>query len=47
MASRPRSVFEGDIGFEIRGYTDPKFKRKSLGSNDDDLNIDVPNGDLN
>lgn len=44
---RNSRLFDGDIGYEIKGTSPPKFKRKSLGINDDDYNIELPNGDLN
>lgn len=47
MQSRERKVFDGDVGFEIKGYAEPQFRRKPLAQNEDDIDIDIPNGDLN
>lgn len=39
-------MFNGQNGYEIKGWTDPSFKRAHHCSNDDDIELDVPNGDV-
>ncbi|CAD8103969.1 unnamed protein product [Paramecium primaurelia] len=33
-------------GYEIRGFVEPTFKRVPHCHNDDDIDVDIPNGDL-
>ena len=41
-----KKVYDGDVGYEIRGFSDPLFNRKPLRRNDSDLKLEIPNGDL-
>ncbi|CAD8135566.1 unnamed protein product [Paramecium octaurelia] len=43
---RTRKVQDGQVGFEIRGQSHPKFKRKPQVENPNDIQLDIPNGDL-
>ncbi|CAD8127014.1 unnamed protein product [Paramecium sonneborni] len=43
---RTRKVQDGSVGFDIRGQSLPKFKRKGQFENYDDILLDIPNGDL-
>lgn len=39
-------MFAGDVGYEIKGWSEPQFKRVPPAHNDDDIELDIPNGDL-
>lgn len=39
-------MFAGDVGYEIKGWSEPQFKRVPPAFNDDDIELDIPNGDL-
>ena len=41
-----KKVYDGDIGYEIRGFSDPLFNRQPLRKNDSDMRLEIPNGDL-
>ena len=46
MSGKSTRIFDGDIGYEIRGSTEPLFNRKPLVKNDRELGIEIPNGDV-
>ena len=41
-----KKVYDGDVGYEIRGFSDPLFNRQPLRRNDSDMKLEIPNGDL-
>lgn len=48
MAWRKPKIIDPQTGYgyEIRGPAEPTFKRTPHCHNDDDVDVDVPNGDL-
>ncbi|CAD8188282.1 unnamed protein product [Paramecium octaurelia] len=43
---RSRKMYDGDVGYELRGQSSQKFRRKGQVKNQNEIEIEIPNGDL-